>query len=419
MLPVELFDAVFAALSPIDVGGGASAARLACVCQNAAAAYAGRPKSDAVRVSPASGRVWEPASGRFDVEVALGDNLTVAFNRIKDKGGVTTVLIRPGLHAGRMELRGGEGEVHVFGRGATIVATDNQPLVTLDLVTATIDNLTLRRPRGAMLEDESERGCVIVDRASLRLQRCFVECANEGEGVVVRNPGDFFAERLDRVNEVVIADCDIHDCTTAVDINVTSSWRIQRCDIHNNVNVGLTASFFHVENHYQGVGRPTPEVFDNVFRDNDGSDVQLDHVVETTAFRGNAFAGDVRVEGCRVRMASDRVRNVEICARAVCDMYECTVSGSLSFDDATGRIEDNAIAGDVVLANGARPSVIRNVVNAVHVRGARTEGRLTHNTLRELTVNDGADPIVCFNAIGKSFRGFGERGVFFENRRCR
>lgn len=97
----------------MDALNSRAAASFACACRSARAAYRESVAFRCVRTAR-DGRVLEPASGTFDVEVAPGEPLRDAFARCPRclRGG--SVLLRPETHAA-FDLNCGD-EVHVFGR---------------------------------------------------------------------------------------------------------------------------------------------------------------------------------------------------------------------------------------------------------------------------------------------------------------
>ena len=111
----------------------------------------------------------EPASGTFDVTVAPGEPVQAAVDRCPPGG---SVLLQPGMHAGRLVLAPDQ-EVHVFGRGRATLRVADGNVLTSSSAVATVDGLILRREAGG-----GNRYCVWIRSGRLRLQACDVTCAS-------------------------------------------------------------------------------------------------------------------------------------------------------------------------------------------------------------------------------------------------
>ena len=165
-------------------GGRRDAAALACCCVDAAAAAPACKWRNAVRVGP-GGAVLEPASGAFDVVVAVGESVQAAVDRCP-RGG--SVLLLPGTHFGPLVLSADQS-VHVFGRGRARLVTSVSDVVTSAAASATIDGLALKRRD---VEGEGEGGPdfgVRIIENRLRVQFCFIHGA-PNSGVHVSNGAD-------------------------------------------------------------------------------------------------------------------------------------------------------------------------------------------------------------------------------------
>ena len=150
---------------------------LACLCRAARLAVRSSKWRDAVRVSPVCGRVHEPASGRFDVEVAPGASLQAAVNRCPAGG---SILLRPGTHAGPVIIA---KEVHVFGRGeATLLVPPSGACVHCTAAVATLDGLAVRGPLAAPPAG-TLAVAVVITASSARLQACDISTLVAGVGI--------------------------------------------------------------------------------------------------------------------------------------------------------------------------------------------------------------------------------------------
>ena len=160
------------------------AAALACLCRGARDAARGSRWRDAVRVSPACGRVREPESGRFAVEVSPGTSLQAAVRRCPIGG---AILLRPGTHAGPMTIA---KEVHVFGRGeATLMATPSGTCILVSAPVATLDGLIVRGPLVAPVpRGDVAPAAVFITAGSARLQGCDISTLVPGVGILGGDP---------------------------------------------------------------------------------------------------------------------------------------------------------------------------------------------------------------------------------------
>ena len=135
--------------------------------------------SDAVRVSPVSGRVREPASGVFAVEVAPGASLQAAVDRCPSGG---AILLRPGTHKGSVIIR---KEVHVFGRGeATIRAPPSGKCIGCDVAVVTLDGLKVRGPLSSPCAPNGfTLAAILIFSGSARLQGLDINTRSTAVGV--------------------------------------------------------------------------------------------------------------------------------------------------------------------------------------------------------------------------------------------
>ena len=157
------------------------AAALACLCRASRAAARGSKWADAVRVSPVSGRVREPASGHFDVEVAPGASLQAAVDRCRPGG---AILLRPGMHhVGFVSIA---REVHVFGRGeATLQVPRSGRALACTAAAATLDGLSVRGPPEAPpIPAGTCVAAVIIAAGAARLQDCDMRTSVTAVGVI-------------------------------------------------------------------------------------------------------------------------------------------------------------------------------------------------------------------------------------------
>ena len=116
------------------------AAILSCTCVAASAAYPRSQWFHALRVGR-SGKVFEPASGSFDVTVAPSEDVQASVDRCPPGG---CVLLLPGTHAGPLVLAA-DREVHVFGRGLVTLWTSAGHALVSRAATSTLDGLIVRQ----------------------------------------------------------------------------------------------------------------------------------------------------------------------------------------------------------------------------------------------------------------------------------
>jgi len=200
------------------VEASCDAAALACVSRESNAAYRASSAFRAVRVSPRSGEVREPASGTFDVEVDVEDDLVKALAQ-REGPRRLSVLMRPGTYDPfdwtQLPLEG----VHIFGREAVRVLAGAPLLVgscplTVDGVEFVVPKFSftgvccLRMQRCAArlcIVNLCENGTAVFDRCrfsfsrinanapgvTIRCHRCtFANCtvgAGEGSATLVKN----------------------------------------------------------------------------------------------------------------------------------------------------------------------------------------------------------------------------------------
>ena len=163
--------------SPSLLDPCSDAAVLACLCRGARFAVRASRFYDALRVSPVCGRVHEPASGRFDVEVAPGESLQAAVDRCP-RGGA--ILLRPGTHTGPVTIA---KEVHVFGRGeATLQVPPDGPCIVCTAAVATLDRLLARGPLSSPPAGK-HFVAVHISAGSARLQACDISTLVTGVGI--------------------------------------------------------------------------------------------------------------------------------------------------------------------------------------------------------------------------------------------
>ena len=143
------------------------AAALACHCRSARSAARSSKWGDAVRVSPISGRVREPASGRFAVEVAPGDPFQVAVDRCPVGG---AILFRAGTHEGTVII---SKEVHVFGRNVAVLqgSLRRGVVFSISAAAATLDRLIVR---GGRTRGKGSSPAILITAGAARLQDCDV-----------------------------------------------------------------------------------------------------------------------------------------------------------------------------------------------------------------------------------------------------
>ena len=163
------------------VRGRRDAAALACCCVDAAAAAPASKWHNAVRVGP-GGAVQEPASGAFDVVIAVGESVQAGVDHCP-RGG--SVLLLPGKHFGPLVLAVNK-EVHIFGRGLASLLTSAGDVIRSAASQATIDGLTLQRiASDEEQQQEAESGervgdAVHVSQGRLRLQSCDIRAPDHG-----------------------------------------------------------------------------------------------------------------------------------------------------------------------------------------------------------------------------------------------
>ena len=180
------------------------AAALACLCRGARDAARGSRWRDSVRVSPVSGRVREPASGRFDVELPGNSNFTkmrefdtsepskAYFNPLADAlakcpaGG--SILLSPGHHLPPGNHKNHEAsavmtrDIYVFGRGRAVIDGyfPSSSAFSCVACTAVLDGLVLHgatmHSRNGYGHSEGRGDCAVRVSAGgrLRLQSCHI-----------------------------------------------------------------------------------------------------------------------------------------------------------------------------------------------------------------------------------------------------
>ena len=132
-------------------------------------------------MSPVSGRVREPASGAFDVEVAPGASLQAAVERCRPGG---AILLRRGTHHTGLVII--SREVHVFGRGqATLRVPPTGRCLTLTAAVATLDGLNVRGPPAAPpIPAGTLTAAILIRAGAARLQECDISTSVLAIGVI-------------------------------------------------------------------------------------------------------------------------------------------------------------------------------------------------------------------------------------------
>ena len=415
-LPPEMWDRLLQNAS--EDGGDVACSRLACVCRGAAEAQARRPRSDALRVSPTSKKVWEPASGHFDLVLNPGEDFEVAAGRP-----LRTVLLLPGVHAPFVMREG----LHVFGRRLASVSSSEGTIPDISgaehcalfstVTAATVDGVTFTGPltpdADAAANDEAAPA-VWIRFGGMRMQTCHVTCPG-GIGILIGHP-DEEADRMETIP--VIEDCDVFGCLDdAIRVMAATSWTIQRCRIFGN-GTGLNCRYYMEPGVFEPFARCEPKLLDNrIHRNGSGesgeSAVTVDGPFRTLRAVGNRIDQGFSITTASAVLVNNRISDV-IVKDGCCDMDGNRVNRVLYSDGATGRVQDG-VFGDVFISGGARPTFARNrVIGTTHIDGQATEGRLDHNALSAVLILNGADPVVCFNTVTAALAD-SPRGIVFGN----
>lgn len=412
-LPAAVWDKILE--DAFSVGGEAACARAACVCKDAALAQEWRPRSNAVRVSPVSKKVWEPAAGHFDVTVPADDAhaLELALEACPLGG---SMLLLPGTH-GRMLVT---KPIHVFGRGQATVHGIADYSLRSTAPTATVDGVSFLGPPIPVAPELPRLfSAVWICSGGMRVQSCVVTCSEGGIGIQI---GAFIFGREDGLTEAevretvpVIQDCEVHNCRiAAVGVGAASSWCVQRCRLHHNGS-GVSVDAVNLRDHDFSFTPCEPKLLNNrIYHNRLGISVR--GAFHTLYMEGNRVSNIVHVVLAGSKMVDNHFRTVCV-DKGCCDMVDNRINKHMVYSDgATGRMEDCVVGGGVTIEGGARPTLVGNrVFGTTCIFGATTEGRIDHNALSTVAVCDGADPIVCHNTVKKTIMANTLRGIFFGN----